>query len=326
MARGYQHLSAHERDRLAAYRARGWSLRAIARALRRTPSTISRELKRNAAPVYQGAYGANRAHTRARQRARQAVCHGRLRDRWTRAYVARQLARGWSPALIAGRLRRVSPARAVSHETIYGWVYHEARHLIQHLVRRHRRRRARGYSRKHKTAHIPGRQPIGHRPAVANRRGRIGDWEADTMTTHQGPAALQVIVDRRSRYTFLNRLARRTAHAMRATLTRVLARVPARHRHTITFDNGSENSDHQRATRALGVRAYFCTPYTSQERGTVENTAGLIRRFFPKRTDFTQLEATDIKAVQRWLNHRPRRVLDFRTPAEVFRRGVALHP
>lgn len=324
MATGYRHLSADERDRLALLRSRGWTVRAIARLLRRPPSTISRELRRNAAPVYHGCYLAHRAHTRARQRARQAVCHGRLRDRWVRTYVTRQLRRGWSPELIAGRLRRLRPAQAVSHETIYRWVYRDARPLIRSLPRRHRRRQRRGFSRKHCKAHIPQRVAIGERPAVANRRQRVGDWEADTMTAYGGGAALQLVVDRKSRYTRLNRLRRRTARAMRITLNRVLSHLPSYVRHTLTYDNGSENVEHVHVNRRLGTRSYFCEPYASHQRGTVENTAGLIRRFFPKRTNFAMLKPAQVKAVERWLNHRPRRILNFQTPAEVFRRSVAL--
>jgi transposase, IS30 family len=324
MATGYRHVSASERDRLAVLKAQGWTVRAIARRLRRPPSTVSRELARNAAPIYRGSYLAHRAHARATARWRRAVCHGRLRDRWVRGYVTRQLTRGWSPELIAGRLRRLCPPRAVSHETIYAWIYHEARHLIPALPRGHRVRHRRGFSRKHRKVHIPGRVSIDHRPAVANARGRIGDWEADTMITRQGHAALQLLVDRRSRYTRLNRLARRTARTMRTMLTRTLARLPRAARWTVTYDNGCENAEHLRANAVLGTRSYFCTPYTSHERGTVENTAGLVRRFFPKHTNFARLRPSNVKAVERWLNHRPRRILGFRTPAEVFRSSVAL--
>jgi IS30 family transposase len=326
MATGYQHLSANERDRLAVLKARGGSVRAIARQLRRPASTISRELRRNAAPIYRGVYLAQRAQARATARWRRAVCHGRLRDPWVRAYCTRQLRRGWSPELIAGRLHRLRPTQAGSHETIYAWIYHRARHLIPTLARRHRRRRHRGYSRKHRTAHISGRISIDQRPAVVAARRRIGDWETDTMITRQGPAVLQLIVDRKSRYTLLNRLRRRTARAMRTTLTRALGQLPRRARWTLTYDNGSENAEHQQVNAILGTASYFCTPYTSQERGTVENTAGLVRRFFPKRTNFGTLRRSHVKAVERWLNHRPRRILGFRTPAEVFRSSVALRP
>src|SRR5512138_2440506 len=165
MATGYRHLTADERDRVAWFKGQEWSIRAIAQMLGRPPSTISRELRRNAAPIYHGAYLAHRAHARAAQRHRRAVCHGRMRDSWVRWYVARQLARGWSPELIAGRLAHLRPAQAVSHETIYRWIYRDARHLIRALPRHYRRRRRRGYSRKHAKSHIPGRISIDQRPA-----------------------------------------------------------------------------------------------------------------------------------------------------------------
>jgi IS30 family transposase len=215
----------------------------------------------------------------------------RLRDPWVRASVTRQLRRGWSPELIAGRLQRLRPTQAVSHEAIYQWGYAETRDLIPCLVRQHRRRKRRGYSRRHTKAHIPsGAAMTGPQPAATARR-QLGHWEADTMVTRQGKAALQLAVDRKSRYAILNRLPRRTAAAMRAGLNRSLARFPRQVRHTITYDNGTENVEPQHVNAVLGSRSYFCTPYTSQERGTVENTAGLVRRFFPKRTNFDTLRA-----------------------------------
>lgn len=324
MPKHYRHLSADERDHMAVLRSEGVPLRAIARVLGRDPATISRELTRNAPPLHTGYYLPHKAQARAEARWRAAVRRRRLRDPWVRGYVTRQLRRGWSPELIAGRLTRLRPAQAVSHEAIYQWIYAEARDLIPCLVRHHRRRKRRGYSRRHTKAHIPARVAITARPAAANGRRRLGDWEADTLVTRQGQAALQLAVDRKSRYAILNRLPRRTAAAMRAGLNRSLARFPRQARHTITYDNGTENVEHLLVNQVLGTRSYFCTPYTSQERGTVENTAGLVRRFFPKRTNFDTLRRKDVKAVERWLNHRPRRVLKFRTPAEAFRSRVAL--
>jgi transposase, IS30 family len=324
MARAYHHLSKEERDHVAVLRSRGLSVRAIARALGRAPATLSRELRRNAPPIHTGYYLPHKAQARAEARWQAAVRRPRLRDPWVRSYVTRQLRRGWSPELIAGRLDRLRPTPAVSHEAIYQWIYAEARELIPCLVRHRRRRKQRGYSRRHTKAHIPSRVPITERPAAANGRQRLGDWEADTILTRQGKAALQLAVDRKSRYAILNHLQRRTAAAMRVGLTRSLARLPHSVRRTITYDNGTENVDHLRVNQVLGTRSYFCTPYTSQERGTVENTAGLVRRFFPKGTNFATLRRADVKAGQRWLNHRPRRVLHYQTPAEVFRSGVAL--
>jgi transposase, IS30 family len=324
MARGYHHLSEEERDHVAVLRSRGCSVRAMAQALGRSPATLSRELRRNAPPIHAGYYLPHRAQARAEARWRAAVQRPRLRDPWVRHYVVRQLRRGWSPELIAGRLRRLRPTQTVSYEAIYQWVYAEARVLIPCLLRHHRRRKRRGYSRRHMKPHIPSRVPITARPAAANGRERLGDWEADTLQRRERGAALQLAVDRKSRYAVLNWLPRKTAAAMRAALNRSLGRWPQAVRRTITYDNGSENVEHLRVNAVLGTRSYFCTPYTSQERGTVENTAGLVRRFFPKGTNFATLRRTDVKAVEWWLNHRPRRVLHFQTPAEVFRSGVAL--
>jgi IS30 family transposase len=221
-------------------------------------------------------------------------------------------------------MRRLRPERAFSHEAIYQWIYAEARHMIPCLARSYRIRQRRGYSRKIPKHFIQQRISISERPASANERREIGHWEVDTMITRQGKAALQVAVDRKSRYTVLNKLAGKTGVAMRMGLNRSLARWPQAVRRTITYDNGRENVEHLLVNATLGTRSYFCTPYTSQERGTVENTAGLVRRFFPKKTCFATIPRRRVKAVERWLNHRPRRILNFRTPAEVFRSCVAL--
>jgi IS30 family transposase len=248
----------------------------------------------------------------------------RLKEPRVRAYVTRQLKRGWSPELIAGRLKALDWAKAVSHEAIYQWVYDSARDLIPCLVRKNRKRQKRGYSRKHAQPHIPARVSIAKRPAGAQNRSRFGHWEADTMTSRQSRPVLQVAVERKARYTLLNKMPNREASSMRKTLNRAMCKLPIWMRESITYDNGTENVEHQLTNDVLGTKSFFCAPYTSQEKGTVENTNGLIRRFFPKRFDFATLERKEVKAVERWLNNRPRKVLGFLTPAEVFREGVAL--
>jgi IS30 family transposase len=291
----------------------------------RNPGTISRELRRNMPPIDRGIYRPHLAQDRA---ATMWLHVGRprgVKSRWAKWYIKRQLARRWSPELVAGRMALLRPNLAVSHETIYTWIYRDAPELIRWLPRHHRTRKVRGHSRR-REIRISGRIPIARRPHVANDRRRLGDWEADTMVTWRGQSALQIVVDRKSRYTLLNFLTGRTAKAMRVTLNRALGHLPRTLRHTITYDNGHENAQHQRVNASLGTRSYFCRPYASQERGTVENTAGLVRRFFPKRTDFNTIDSSKIKKVERWLNHRPRVILNFRTPAELFHRGVALQP
>jgi len=315
----YTHLSHHERDLLAVLRSQGHSLRHIAHALGRTPGTVSRELRRNAPPVYTGYYLAHKAHQRAEERARQARCHRRLKSAVIRRAVVRGLRRGWSPELIAGRLKRRRPHQAISHEAIYQWVYTEARQCIPLLVRAHRRRKPRGYSRKHQHTHIPARVSIRQRPASVLGRRRIGHWETDTMVSRRSLQALQVTVERKTRYARLAPLTRKGAREMSTALTRRLSRYPQGMRRSLTYDNGSENTEHQRTNRVLGTRSYFCEPFHSWERGTVENTIGLVRRFFPKQTDLAQISKNRVQSVERWLNHRPRKCLGFQTPAEVFK-------
>jgi len=322
----YTHLSSHERDLVAVLRSRGQSLRQIARVLGRDPGTISRELRRNAPPVHTGYYLAHKAQQRAETRNRRAHRRPRLKAARVRHYVAQRLQAGWSPELIAGRWRRRHPACAISHEAIYQWVYAEARHLVPCLVRAHRRRRYRGYVRgKHRRVHIPSRVSIRQRPAAVERRRHFGHWETDTMISHASAAALQITVERKARYTKLAALPRKGAREMRLALTRRLSQYPRGLRRSLTYDNGSENTEHVETNRVLGSRSYFCEPFHSWERGTVENTIGLVRRFFPKRTDLAQLSKPQVQSVERWLNHRPRKCLGFQTPAEVFKSaGVAL--
>lgn len=319
MAKRYRHLTASDRDRLAMMRWSGWSLRRIARKMGRDPSTISRELKRNAPPIQRGLYLPYKAQARAELRWGKAVNRERIRDRWARSYISRRLQSGWTPELISGRMKILRPRQAYSHEAIYQWVYSQASHLIPCLPRRHRNRRRRGYGRRSRKYHIPNRIHVGERPAAANERRQSGHWEADTIVSSRSSPVLQLAVERRARYTILNRLRGRHSAAMRAALNRSMRHLPVRHLRSITYDNGSENVEHGKVNDTLGTKSFFCTPYTSQERGTVENTAGLVRRFFPKGTNFARVSSKKVKAVQYWLNHRPRKVLNYKTPAEVFR-------
>lgn len=325
MPKPYKHLTNHERDLLSVLKSQGKSVREIARTLQRNPATISRELKRNAPPVHTGYYLAHKAQERAVQRAVAGRTHKRLKDDKIRRYVRRRIKHGWSPEIIAGRLKKLHPEKSISHEAIYQWVYADARELIPSLVRAHRNRKRRGYSRRHKKTHIPERISIKERPEQVQLRQQPGHWETDTAVSRQSVAALQVSVERKTRIAKLGKLARKGAHEMSTALTRRLSRYPKSFRLSITYDNGSENTEHVRTNKVLGTRSFFCEPFHSWERGTVENTIGLIRRFFPKKTDFAKVSKSRINAVERWLNHRPRKCLGFLTPLEaVTSLGVAL--
>ena len=318
MPKTYRQLNPNERDIVAVLKSKGESLREIARVLKRSPSTLSRELKRNAPPVYTGYYLAHKAQERANKRKHESHGRQRLKSDSTRRYVEKRLRLGWSPELIAGRLAIDRPGQAVSHEAIYQWVYEEATHLILSLVRAHRKRKHRGYSRRHKTSHIPERTSIQERPEAILKRLHIGHWETDTISCCKSYQAVQVTVERKARYAKVAKLKTKSARAMSIALTRRLSRYPTELRLSITYDNGPENAEHIRTNKILGTCSYFCEPFHSYERGTVENTIGLVRRFLPKKTNLAKISQVHLSKIEYWLNNRPRKCLGFKTPAEIF--------
>lgn len=326
MKKNYKHLSVEERDHLAVLKGKGHGIRDIARILKRSPSSISRELKRNAPPIRTGYYLAHRAHQRYVLRNQQRARRLRLKTKRIRAYVRRQLERGWSPELISGRWRHLHPRQPIGPEAIYQWIYTEATDLIPCLVRYHRRRLSFGHSRKHAKNHIPGRVSIDKRPKAVNQRKQFGHWETDTMVSRQSKAAVRAVVERQSRFSKLGKLKRKTASQMSQSLNRTLCRFPQEARRSLTYDNGTENTNHLQTNQVLGTKSFFCAPFHSWEKGTVENTIGLVRRHLPKKTNLAKVSPKELKAIERWLNNRPKKCLGFQTPAEVFRRSVALTP
>lgn len=319
MPKTYKHLDANERDILAVLKSKGRSLREISTILKRSSSTLSRELERNAPPVYTGYYLSHKAQERADKRNRESHRRPRLKTDSLRQYVEKRIRLGWSPELIAGRLAIEHPELSISHEAIYQWIYQEATHLILSLVRAHRKRKHRGYSRKHKKSHIPQRISIQERPQTVLRRLHIGHWETDTISCRKSYQAVQVTVERKARYAKMAKLKTKSARAMSIALTRRLSRYPTNLRLSITYDNGSENAEHLRTNKILGTCSYFCEPFHSYERGTVENTIGLVRRFLPKKTNLAKISQDHLVKIEYWLNNRPRKCLGFKTPAEVFK-------
>jgi len=324
MGTSYKHLSLIEREQIAVWKAEGLSLREIARRLGRDVSSVSRELKRNAPPIRSGRYLPARAHLRSENRNRISRTHPRLKKPEIRRFVLKQMARGLSPEQIAGVLRAEKPQWSISHEAIYQFIYCEARNLIPNLARGHRKRLRRWHTKKHRQSHIPQRIPITQRPAAIQTRQQYGHWEADTIISRKSKPSLMIMVERKSRYVKLALLTRKTANQMRAAINRRLVQMPKGLRRTITYDNGSENVEHLKVNSVSGTRSFFCLPFHSWEKGTVENTAGLVRRFYPKKTDFATITPEEVHRVERALNNRPRKCLHFKTPEQVFRLGVAL--
>lgn len=320
----YRHLSECERDVIGVRLAEGWSLRKIARSLNRAHSTLIREIHPDGVNR-DGVYLPHQAQEQALERGRRSHHRIRLKSAVIRQRVEEGLKKRWSPELIAGRLRR--EGLRISHEAIYQWIYREKPYLKYYLVRRHRVRWMKGQRGGRVRLGIPARRSIHERPASVQSRQELGHWEADTVLSARSKAALQIVVERRARYVKLRRLERKGAVQMSQGLCEVLSQFPRGVLKTVTYDNGRENSQHEQVNQVLGTESYFCEPYHSWEKGTVENTAGLARRFFPKRTDFAKVSDQAVAEVETWLNQRPRKCLNYRTPEEVFQsEGGALPP
>ena len=308
-------------------RAENKSVREIARTLGRAPGTISRELKRNASPEYR-LYLSHRADSRAVARRKSASRRIRLKHSQILSYVRAKLAAGWSPEQIAGRIGIDHPGLAISHEAIYQDIYHpqtEGRQeLIRCLRRAHRQRKPHGLGRRERKTKIPNRVPIDCRPAVVEHRRQFGHWEGDRLVSRKSAVALNTLVERKTRLLRLTRLEHKTAAATSQAIISRLKGLPQSARRTLTLDNGTENARHQAITTRIGLRCYFAHPYASWQRGTCENTNGLIRWYLPKGTDFRTIRAEQIAQIEALLNNRPRKCLGFKTPIEVATPRVAL--
>lgn len=305
-----RHLTFVEREVLYRLKKRGYMQGEIAEFMGRHPSTISRELKRN-----QGRRDYCPQHAQRLAEARRQACRrpAKMENRQVHDDVEHKLTQLWSPDQIAGRLRVQfprQPHRWLSRQTIYDWINHRAPHWKVHL-----RRGGRPVERRGKLRDVVR---IDGRPEVINRRRRYGDWEGDTLVGKGRRSALVTLVERKSGYTRIGRADDMAAETATRVTRRRMRDLPAAWRRSITFDNGKEFMNHRQITRQLGVKIYFAMPYCSWQRGTSENTNGLLRQFFPKRTDFTRISHQAVARAETLLNERPRKRLDYRTPAEIF--------
>jgi IS30 family transposase len=237
----------------------------------------------------------------------------------------------WSPQQIAGRLRQLPPAdlagASISHQTIYRWIWSDPQRCRQFrpLLRVAWKKRRKPYGKPSKRGQIPNRTSIEQRPDQANSRTRLGDWEGDTVVGKARSGYVATCVDRSSRYVIARRLTRATAAAINAALHDAMRRLPPELRQTLTVDNGREFAKHEKLARLLDLKIYFAHPYSSWERGTNENTNGLLRQYLPKSKSFHQLTEWELASYILQMNERPRKCLNYRTPAEIFwRRSVAL--
>lgn len=322
----YKHFTRQERDDISHLKD-SVSLREIGRRLGRSHSSISRELKRNRPTSASDEYRGDDAHNKALRR-QSLPRHYRRQDHAPLLrYVERRLQIDWSPGTISGRLKLKYPddlKMRISPETIYRWVALDSLHggkLHQHLRRRHKhRRRQKRYGAGRRF--IPGRVGIEQRPEIVNERSRFGDWEGDLVVGALNSGAIATHVDRKSRYLKASLLENRRADTFNAAAISAYQKLPKTLCQTLTLDNGKEFSRFKELENSTNLKVYFADPYAAWQRGTNENTNGLLRFYFPKGTDFRQVTEDDlIRAVNR-LNNRPRKCLGYRTPYEVIREAL----
>jgi len=322
----YKHFTIEEREKLQLMWWERKSVRSMAKALNRSPSSVSRELKRNF-PSERKVYAPRLAHERALRKRRNRGREDRLKNDTIRRYVTKHLKLRWSPEQISGRMK-IDIGEYISHEAIYqyiyaqihrdGWGYLRPGHKDLRLcLRRRRKRRWKKGLRRCQRVFKPRGASIDERPSVVEERIRIGDWEGDTVESRDHKPGINTLVERATGLVFITKLSGKTSEATTKVVTARMDNLPSNLRHTLTIDNGPENQDWQTLEAQTGLRCYFAHPYRSSERGTNENTNGLIRDYFPKRTDFTTIPDEDISFVEKELNTRPRKRHGYLTPLEV---------
>ena len=318
MGQGYRHFSLEERCAIARLQAEGCSLRKIAAALDRAPSSVARELKRNRGSTvgYKPAYAEERAKARR-------WTGGKLdRSSELRQRVLAHLSRGHSPEQTAGRIARETGSALISHETIYRFIYAQiARHQDYawrlYLPRAKAKRGFRGRKGGSSTNYIHNRVPVSQRPAEAETRATPGHWEADLVLFAKYGQAVLALHERTSRILLAQRPPNKTSALISDCLHSLFILLPPPMRQTVTFDNGSEFSGHFHLHN-IALRTFFCDPRSPWQKGGIENAIGRMRRFLPRKTDLATISDQHFNDLVAIYNHTPRKCLDFQTPAEVF--------
>jgi len=313
----YQHLNNAERYFIYSANRVGMHQKEIAECLERSPSTICRELKRNKYPE-RLKYHYHDALRIVRSRKRKVIAtKARKITREIGDLIEQLMQEYLSPEQVCGYLAKHHDF-SLSHQSVYQYIYSDEDrvNLLRPFLRQGKKPRRKRYGSARKPI-IPNRTCISQRPAIVEKKERIGDWECDTIVGSDRKHVLVTVVDRATLFTCCARANSKTAQAVSDTLVRLL--MPYKDRvKTLTFDNGTEFVQHQKVGKALNATTYFAHPYSSWERPINENTNGLLRQFFPKKTDFSQIGWRDIKTAVKNLNNRPRKTRDFKTPNQLF--------
>ena len=309
-------LTQKERYHIWASLKRGVKQKEIVETIGVHPSTICRQIQRNKDSIteeYHYAFAQTKAQRRQQAKAKYTVFTSKIKN-----YIKDKLKEDWSPEQIAGRMKLDIGLR-ICHETIYRYIYYNkfrGGRLYKHLRHKNKKyhNRSNSYQRR---GIIIDRVSIDKRPKIVERKNRIGDFEIDTVIGRHYVGALVTVVDRKSKYAIIKKVSSKRAKEVTKALIEML--YPLRKiTKTITSDKGKEFAYHKEISEALETDFYFAHPYSSWERGLNEHTNGLIRQYLPKKTDFTQISKEEITTIQDKLNHRPRKILDYRTPYEVF--------
>ena len=327
----YQHFTIEEREKIQEFIWEKHSVREMARILGRSPSSIAREIKSHLNKEV-NKYTPRSAHQQALKSRHLRGRTNRLKNDTVREYFTQHLKMHWSPEQIAGRIKQDINEK-ISHEAIYQYIYAQIHRdgygylksgkedLRIYLRWKRKRRQPKGFRKVQRLMSKNGTS-IDERPKFVEKRKRIGDWEGDSVESKDHKPGINTLVDRKSGFVFITKLkAKTTASTVQAVASK-MDLLPTKLKRTLTLDNGFENRDWQGMQNATGLNVYFAHPYHSWERGTNENTNGLIREYFPKKTDFSIITEEEISKVEYDLNTRPRKRLDWKTPLEIF--SVAL--
>jgi IS30 family transposase len=327
----YQHFTIEEREKIQEMLWEKQSVREIARTLNRNPSSISREIRKNILSR-NSHYAPRKANERALEYRKHRGRTDRLKNENIRQYVIAHLKKRWSPEQIAGKMREDINEK-ISHEAIYQYIYAQihrdgygylkpgSEDLRIYLRWKRKRRRKQGMRATQRLMSKNGAS-IDDRPKIIEKRKRIGDWEGDSVESKDHKPGINTLVDRKTGYVFITKLKTKSGSSTVSAVASRVATLPKRFKRTLTLDNGPENRLWQSMQKETGMDVYFAHPYSSWERGTNENTNGLIREYFPKKTDFSMITDEEISKVEYALNTRPRKRLNWKTPLELM--SVAL--
>jgi len=321
----YKHLSEVERELIVRY----WynqkmSMSQIAKELDRDKSTVSRELGRNEWKADRTMYNSMAAQRYYKERISNAHRH-ELKiesDPKVYNYIYKKLELKWSPEQISGRMKRDNFHSTVSYECIYQFVYYHKNEWIDLLPQQRPKRIKRGNTYKSRKVHIYQRVNIHER---GNIEGEYGHWEADSIiSSGKSKRILNTLVEKKFGLTFISLVDTKESKKTKDVIISRLSTMPDEMLKTITYDNGTENVEHYKINMALNMKSYFCDPYSSYQKGAIENLNSLVRRYLPKKTNFDTITVEQIKAIENALNNRPRKRLGYLTPLEAYRESVAL--